>query len=417
MSSAEFDAGPGRPVSRRRLLGGGAALGGAAVLGASVGAAVGVAADGSGPEADAGPGGSGLGQAREPFHGAHQAGIATPAQANAAFVALDLRPGVDRQALVRLMKVWTDDAVRLTDGRPALADPQAQLAGVPARLTITVGFGRGVLRAAGLVDQAPSWLRPLPRFTGDELQDRWSGGDLIVQVASEDPVTVSHTVNVLVGDATDFATLRWVQRGFHRPASTAPVGITGRNLMGQVDGTENPTPGTPDFDEIVWVTRTPDWLVGGTGLVVRRIGMDLPVWGSLGDRAKEEAIGRRLADGAPLTGGDERTKPDFAAVDAYGLPIIGPSAHIRLAHSETNSGKLLRRPYNYDDGFDPAGKPDSGLIFAAYMADVDTQFVPIQKRLSESDVMNIWLTPIGSAVFAVPPGIQPGQYLGQSLLG
>ena len=33
---------------------------------------------------------------------------------------------------------------------------------------------------------------------------------------------------------------------------------------------------------------------------------------------KEEAIGRRLSDGAPLTGGDEFTAPDFEAVDANG---------------------------------------------------------------------------------------------------
>ena len=51
------------------------------------------------------------------------------------------------------------------------------------------------------------------------------------------------------------------------------------------------------------------------------------------------------------------------------------------------------------------------------MADPIAQFVPIQERLATSDVLNIWTTPIGSALFAVPGGVQPGEYIGQALLG
>ncbi len=67
----------------------------------------------------------------EPFHGPHQAGIATPPQAHAVFVGLDLLPGIDREALGRLMQLLTDDARRLTQGRPALADTEPELAHVP----------------------------------------------------------------------------------------------------------------------------------------------------------------------------------------------------------------------------------------------------------------------------------------------
>jgi dye decolorizing peroxidase len=356
-----------------------------------------------------------LGSATEPFHGPHQAGIATKLQSNAAIVAFDLLDGIGRADLVRLMRIWTDDAARLTQGIPALADPDATLAGVPARLTITLGFGAGALRAAGLADQAPAWLGPPPRFHGDVLQDRWSGGDLVLQVAAEDPVTVAHAVNVLVRDSVEFAGVRWLQRGFHRPANTAPAGITGRNLMGQVDGTVNPKPGTPQFDQAVWA-KQPGWLSGGTGMVVRRIAMDLPVWGSLDQRTKEQAIGRRLADGAPLTGGTETTPADFDAVDANGFPVIPELSHMRLARAMRPVEVILRRPFNYDDGYVDS-KPDAGLVFVAFAADPGVQYVPIQQRISKSDVMNIWLRVIGSAVFAIPPGPAPGEYLGQGLLG
>ena len=75
-------------------------------------------------------------------------------------------------------------------------------------------------------------------------------------------------------------------------------------------------------------------------------------------------------------------------------------------------GEGHRRGDDYDDG-----PEEAGLIFVAYMADPDTQFVPIQRRLSELDVLNVWTTPIGSALFAVPPGFGEGEYIGQSLLG
>lgn len=58
-----------------------------------------------------------------PFHGAHQAGIDTDAQAHVSLVALDLRADTDRDALRRLMRLLTDDAVRLTRGRAPSPTP------------------------------------------------------------------------------------------------------------------------------------------------------------------------------------------------------------------------------------------------------------------------------------------------------
>ncbi len=411
-------------VTRRGLLG---ALG-LGVGGLAVGAAAGYAAAAEGDQAPgsaaAEPGVGTVpapGSTVVPFHGIHQAGVETSLQATATFVALDLRADVDREALVRLMRLITDDVARLSEGRPALADPQPELAGVPARLTVTVGYGMGLLEAAGLADQAPDWLvEGLPAFSIDELQQRWSGGDLLLQVAAEDPVTVSHALRVLVQDAGPFATVRWVQSGFHRPTNTAPTGITGRNLFGQVDGTVNPTPGTQDFADIVWLgagAGTPTWLAGGSSVVVRRIAMDLRVWGGLDDMTKEDSIGRRLSDGAPLTGGTEFTAPDYEAVDDDGFLVIPPTAHMRLAHAQTPVERILRRPYNYDDGIAADGTADAGLVFVSYQADPSAQFVPIQERLAKADVLNIWTTPIGSALFAVPGGVQPGEYIGQALLG
>jgi dye decolorizing peroxidase len=133
--------------------------------------------------------------------------------------------------------------------------------------------------------------------------------------------------------------------------------------------------------------------------------------------AKEQVIGRRLDNGAPLTGTHERDDPDFSAVGPDGLTVIPDFAHIRMAHSDSPAQTFLRRPFSFDAGILADGRPDVGLLFVAYAADLSTQFVPIQRRLADNDLFNTWTTPIGSAVFAIPPGCGPEGFIGETLLG
>ncbi|MFM9745939.1 Dyp-type peroxidase, partial [Streptomyces brasiliscabiei] len=82
----------------------------------------------------------------------------------------------------------------------------------------------------------------------------------------------------------------------------------------QVDGTSNPRPGTAAFDEVVWSGE--GWLAGGTGMVVRRVRMDLDKWDRLDRPGREQSVGRTLSTGAPLTGTAEHDEPDFEAKTA-----------------------------------------------------------------------------------------------------
>ena len=342
-------------------------------------------------------------------HGPHQAGIDTAPQAFASFAALDLAEGVDRDRLIGVMKVWAEDIRRLAAGQPALGDTEPELAADPARLTVTVGFGPAVFDVAGIPDRRPSWLRPLPPFSVDRLEDRWSGGDLLLQVCADDPVVVSHATRTLTKSVRSLTAVRWVQRGFRHAVGARPDGMTMRNLMGQVDGTVNPAAGGPDFDRQVWNQGDPEWLRGGTSLVLRRIRMELDTWDELDRPARELAVGRTLSNGAPLTGTEEHDDADFEATDRYGIPVIPPESHIARARPRTADEQFLRRGYNYDDD-------SAGLLFAAYQADVDRQFVPVQRRLAEHDALNPWITPVGSAVFVVPPGFGQDGYPGDTLL-
>ncbi|MEU9885803.1 Dyp-type peroxidase [Sphaerisporangium sp. NPDC051011] len=386
---------PTAALTRRRLFTGGAAMAAGAVAAGTTSRAH--AAEGT-PVTD--------GTATEPFHGPRQAGISTLPQAHAVFAGFDLRKGVDRDGISRLLRLLTDDARRLTQGRPALADTEPHLALLPARLTVTFGFGPGLYGAAK-VDGRPA---SLPAFVVDRLEPRWSGGDLLVQICADDPLTVAHTLRMIVKDARSFATVRWTQRGFRQAAHSQKPGLTQRNVMGQLDGTGNPVPGTPEFERIVWA---PD---GGTTLVLRRIRTNLEKWDEADTVAKEFTIGRKLADGAPLTGRLEHDEPDFTRLSPAGFPVISEYAHIRRARPEDPAVRILRRVYNYDEGVTRDGVADSGLVFASFQADVARQFVPIQRRLAEADLLNAWATPIGSAVFVIPPGCGPDGWIGETVL-
>lgn len=348
-----------------------------------------------------------------PFHGAHQAGIDTAAQTHGIFLALDLLAETDRDGLRRMMRILTDDAARMTQGQSALADSEPELAVAPARLTVTFGFGSGLVARAGATN--PTWLKPLPAFGIDRLQAEYSDGDLLIQIAADDPLTVAHASRMMLKDTRSFASLRWTQQGFRRAHGSVKPGTTMRNLFGQVDGTANPEPGTADFDAVVWNT-TDGWAAGGTGIVVRRIAMNLDKWDRLDRPGRDQAVGRFQSNGAPLTGSGEFDEPDFEAKTAIGFPVIPEFSHMRRSRSHNPRERIFRRGFNYDDNPAAGQISNAGLIFVCFQADIERQFIPIQRRLDELDLLNEWTTPIGSSVFAAPPGCSEGGYIGETLL-
>ncbi|MDQ1744247.1 MAG: deferrochelatase/peroxidase EfeB [Pseudonocardiales bacterium] len=401
--------------SRRGFLAG--ALGSAAAVG---GVGVLAGCDPAGPAASR--------PAVVPFRGAHQAGIATPAQDRLAFAAFDV-PGTSRTELVDLLRRWTLAAERMTRGEPVgavdgsehyvPADTGEATGLAAANLTLTIGFGPGLFDSRfGLAGRRPAALRELPRFAGDELDPRISGGDLCIQACADDPQVAFHAIRNLNRIGFGVTAMRWFQLGFGRTSSTTPSQQTPRNLMGFKDGTRNVNGEVPaDLDAHVWVGPNSDqaWLTGGSYLVSRKIRMGIESWDRdrIGDQ--EAVFGRTKVEGAPLTGQHERDEPDLAA-RADGTPVIPADAHIRLAAPESNGGvKILRRGYSFTDGVDPVtGQLDAGLFFICFQSDPATGFIPVQRNLA-TDALNEYIKHTSSAIFACPPGPADGQFWGQQL--
>ncbi|MER5407011.1 iron uptake transporter deferrochelatase/peroxidase subunit [Streptomyces sp. NPDC002769] len=400
--------------SRRRLLGtagaGGLALGAA---GGAAGYAVAPAADRSTPLAS-------LGADTVMFHGKHQPGITTPLQARGHLVAFDLAPGAGRTEAAALLRRWSTTARRLMAGEAAAHDDTdvARDAG-PSSLTVTFGFGHSFFARTGLEKQRPVALDPLPDFSSDHLDKTRSNGDLWVQIGADDALVAFHALRAVQKDAGGAARVRWQMNGFNRSPGATSRPMTARNLMGQIDGTRNPKPSEPDFDQRVFVPASgdPTWMADGSYAVVRRIRMLLDDWEKLSVGAQEDVIGRKKATGAPLSGGSETTEMDLDKTDAAGDLVVPINAHARITRPDQNGGAaLLRRPFSFHDGFDPDGVPDAGLLFVCWQADPLRGFVPVQRKLDRGDALSAFIRHEASGLFAVPGGAAPGEYVGQRLL-
>ena len=358
------------------------------------------------------------------FYGPHQPGIVTPTQSQFRLTAFDLLPGATRQQVGRMLTTWAQIAAAAMAAQPFAAsyatDDAMALGRGPASLTVTTGFGASLLTRLGLTAHLPTALAPLPPFPGDQLDPVSSDGDISVLIGGNDGIVIAHALRAIVRATAGVAAQRWQISGFSNAPGTLPTPTaTPRNLMGQLDGTDNPTPDQPGFADQIFIAATgqPEWLQGGSYLVVRRIRMLLDDWDQLSRAQQEAVIGRRKDNGAPLSGGTEHTAPNYQAQKANGGLAIPPDAHIRLANPTANQGAtILRRGFSYDRGIRPDGAPDAGLLFLAFQSDPNTGFIPIQQHLSDADALSSLIVHESSALFAIPGGCEPGGYPGHSLI-
>ncbi|MFF0817876.1 iron uptake transporter deferrochelatase/peroxidase subunit [Rhodococcus sp. NPDC003318] len=371
------------------------------------------------------------------FHGVHQAGIVTPAQDRMHFVAFDVITD-SRDELVALLKTWTAMASRMTAGEQAApdgalgagqynppTDTGEALDLAACQLTLTIGFGPTLFEKDGvdrfgIAGMRPAALVELPKFTGDALEPARSGGDICIQACATDPQVAVHAVRNLARVGFGTVAVRWSQLGFGRTSSTSTTQTTPRNLFGFKDGTRNiKAEDDAAVDRFVWVDRSDDqeWMGGGSYLVTRRIRMLIESWDRTVLHEQERVIGRSKGSGAPLGQEDEFDELDLDSKGPDG-PLVDVAAHVRLASKEELGGiEILRRGYNFTDGSDGFGHLDAGLFFIAYCRNPLEQFVPMQQKLARNDAMNEYIKHVGSAVFAVPPGVEGDAFWGSTLFG
>jgi deferrochelatase/peroxidase EfeB len=395
-------------LTRRGLLAGAGAAAAGAAVGTGLGGLPGTAASAAErtPAAD------------YPFEGPRQAGVLTPPQRAAAFVALDAT-AANRAELADLFATLTDQIRFLTAGgapvEPGIAAPPVDNGVVgpvvaPDGLTVTVSVGASLFDGRyGLAARRPAKLSTMSAapFPNDSLEAATCDGDLLLQICAHEPDTVIHALRQITKATRGAAQIRWRQDAFKSPPR--PTG-TPRNLMGFKDGIANPdVRSARQMDSLVWTrggaSGEPAWTTNGSYHVVRLIRMLVEFWDRVDLREQEQMIGRRKADGAPLTGGGESTPPDYNK-DPTGEAVLF-SAHIRNANprtAESADSRLLRRSYNYDNGVDLDGQLQQGLVFVAFNQDLERQFKAVQTRLVDEPLVD-YIAPFGGGYFFALPGV------------
>jgi dye decolorizing peroxidase len=330
-------------------------------------------------------------------HGAHQAGIVTPAvvQRHCGVFVWDA-PGVPEvaAALRRLSAVIP----------PLTTGAAPTLAGMaPGGLTVTVGLGPRIVAA---VDPALPGAADLPVFTRERIASADRGGDLLLQVCAADPVMVN-LAGVALADALGPGFVpRWRQTGV-RGEPTADTGAP-RNPLGFADGIVNPAP--DDYGRTVWLDEPSGRVAGGTIAVVRRFSLDTARFLALPVDAQEQVIGRRRASSVPLSGGSAADGPDLGAKTPDGRYLVPVDAHVRRAHpSVTGADLMLRRSYSISDA------SGLGLLFISFQRDLQS-YVRTQQAMDDRDALLDFSTVTATGTFLILPGFTPTRPLGATLL-
>ena len=413
--------------SRRRLLKGVGALGGALALAGGC-----PARSAAKPRSAPGPLAPAARLEAQPLHALHQAGILTPQQASMMLVAFDVLAS-DKSELERLFRLLTQRITFLTTGGPAPETPNPRLppmdSGIlgsyiaPDNLTMTVSLGASLFDDRfGLAAQKPKSLQKMVRFPNDSLDAALCHGDLLIQICANTQDTVIHALRDLIKHTPDLLSVRWKREGFISDHAARSKGKeTPVNLLGFKDGTANPnSQDGPLMDRVVWVTADqgePAWAVGGSYQAVRIIQFRVEFWDRTPLKEQQTIFGRDKQSGAPLGMKNEHDVPDYAS-DPEGN-VIALDSHIRLANprtQETEQNLMMRRGYSYSLGVTNSGQLDMGLLFVCFQHDLEKGFLTVQKRLN-GEALEEYVKPIGGGYFFALPGVQDKNgWLAQGLL-
>lgn len=283
----------------------------------------------------------------------------------------------------------------------------------PDSLTITVALGNSLFdNRFGLNKIKPKHLSEMTSFPNDRLEQKWCGGDLLLQICANSQESVIYALRDILRHISPYSFPLWKIDGF-LPARDIDNHSTPINLFGFKDGTGNaPADDNSLMNELIWITKgsqEPSWCDGGTYQAVRLIRFNLEFWDRTPLEDQENDFGRHKDSGAPIGMKNEHDDPEFEK-DPHGDRILFDS-HMRRAeprNPERYTAKLRRRSYSYSLGLTETGTLDMGLVFVSFQQNLKTGFIDTQKRLN-GEPLERYIKPFGGGYYFVLPGVQSAQ--------
>ncbi|EAP9510746.1 deferrochelatase/peroxidase EfeB [Salmonella enterica] len=353
------------------------------------------------------------------YQGLHQAGVVTPEQKNASFIAFSVTSKTidELQTIFALLTeriAWlTQPHQAQSSGNDKLPPAESGILGTylqPDLLTVTVALGDSLFdNRFGLEKIKPVHLCKMTPFSNDRLEQQWCGGDILLQICANSQESVIYALRDILRHLSPYCFPLWKIDGF-LPSRDIDNHTTPINLFGFKDGTGNaPADDISLMNELIWINsdhKERGWCEGGTYQAVRLIRFNLEFWDRTPLEDQENDFGRYKDTGAPVGMKNEHDDPAFDK-DPHGDRILFDS-HMRRAEPRNpvrHTAKLRRRSYSYSLGLTDAGGLDMGLIFVSYQRNLKTGFIDTQNRLN-GEPLERYIKPFGGGYYFVLPGVR-----------
>jgi len=201
---------------------------------------------------------------------------------------------LSRYAAFLVVTINEGDAA-LSTVREVLSDPGALVRTVgfrdlDGRLSCNIGIGSAAWDRLGITPR-PAQLRPFSAIQGVAHSAPSTPGDLLFHIRAERDDLCFAFERLLLEALGDAVTVVDEVQGFRY--------FEARDLLGFVDGTENPT-GRGMLDAALVSADDDPEFAGGSYVVVQKYLHDLTAWAALGTSEQEAIIGRTKADNVEL---------------------------------------------------------------------------------------------------------------------
>jgi porphyrinogen peroxidase len=225
--------------------------------------------------------------------------VDAPLSRAAVFLVVTIAPGDEAMARARSVIADIGSLVRTVGFRD-----------LNGHLSCNVGIGSTAWDRLGRA-QRPSQLRAFSEVRGPAHTAAATPGDLLFHIRAERSDLCFELERLLLDALGDAITVVDEVQGFRY--------FDDRDLLGFVDGTENPT-GNALYQAALIGDEDPDF-VGGAYVVVQKYLHDLRAWGALSVSEQEGIIGRTKIDNAELddANGRKSHKSLNTIVDAHGV--------------------------------------------------------------------------------------------------